>query len=54
MKKKHAIAYTTVAMNKLGYSREEIEKITNMMLSVFDTHSPEEVENIADSVLFGE
>ncbi|MFC0273893.1 hypothetical protein ACFFIX_21140 [Metabacillus herbersteinensis] len=54
MKKNHAIAYATVAMSKLGYSREEIEKITNMMLIECNAHSPKEVENIADRVLFGE
>ncbi|MCP8617928.1 hypothetical protein [Salirhabdus salicampi] len=54
MKKNHAMAYTTIAMKQLGYSKREIEQITNEMLSQFEKYGEEEVEDRADEILYDE
>lgn len=53
MEKDDALAYTTIAMNEIGYSRREIESITNKMLEVFEQYQEKEAENKADEILYG-
>ncbi|QHE51713.1 hypothetical protein [Pontibacillus sp. HMF3514] len=52
MEKNDALAYTTIAMNELGYSRREIESITNKMLEVLEQYEEKEAEVKADEILF--
>lgn len=54
LEKNQAIAYTTTAMRRLGYSKAEIEKVTNEMLNEFRAYSEEAVEDRADKILFEE
>ncbi len=54
MEIKHAMAYTTIAMKKLGYSKREMESITNTMLEEFQQLEIEQVESIADHLLYEE
>jgi Holliday junction resolvasome RuvABC DNA-binding subunit len=54
LERNQAIAYTTIAMNKLGYSRREIESITNKMLDEFEECEVTEAEDRADEILFRE
>ncbi|MRG86318.1 hypothetical protein [Salinibacillus xinjiangensis] len=49
-----AMAYTTIAMKKLGYSKREIESITNTMLDEYKHYDDSEVEGIADEILFND
>ncbi|WP_273124700.1 hypothetical protein ACNRWW_11675 [Metabacillus sp. HB246100] len=48
----HALAYTTVAMHHLGYSNREIEKVTNKILEEDQSYSLDEVEGMADKILY--
>lgn len=50
----HALAYATIAMNKLGFSKREIEKVTNDMLEEHKVYSLDEAEDAADDILFNE
>ncbi|RSK29051.1 hypothetical protein EJF36_20385 [Bacillus sp. HMF5848] len=54
MEKTQALAYTTIAMSKLGYSRREIEQITNAMLEEFEVYTEGEAEDKADEIIFGD
>lgn len=54
MEKRQAVAYTTIAMEKLGYSKEEIEKVTNAMLEELKSYTEEAAEDRADEILFNE
>lgn len=50
----HALAFTTIAMKKLGYSKGEIERVTNEMLEEGKNYSLDEAEDKADEILYGE
>ncbi|WP_157130861.1 hypothetical protein [Halobacillus mangrovi] len=52
MDKSDSLAYTTIAMNELGYSRREIESITNKMLEILEKLPEQEAENQADEILY--
>ncbi|SET20619.1 hypothetical protein SAMN05421676_103217 [Salinibacillus kushneri] len=52
MRLPQAMAYTTIAMKKLGYTRREIENITNTMLSQYEIYGENEAEQLADEILF--
>ncbi|MDX5474443.1 MAG: hypothetical protein LPK00_02800 [Bacillaceae bacterium] len=47
-----ALAYTTIAMEKLGYTKEQIENVTNLMLKEMKVLHGESAENMADKILF--
>ena len=49
-----ALAYTTIAMEKLGYSKEQIENVTNLMLKEMKVFHGGNAENIADKILYEE
>ncbi|MED4018622.1 hypothetical protein ACWE42_03210 [Sutcliffiella cohnii] len=48
------IAYTTIAMERLGYSREEIENVTNEILVEVKKYSVQTAEQLADAIIFNE
>jgi hypothetical protein len=52
MEKSEAVAYTTIAMKKLGYDQAEIERVTNIMVAEFEEYTKEVAENRADKILF--
>ncbi|UII54742.1 hypothetical protein LS684_13855 [Cytobacillus spongiae] len=52
MEQSQALAYTTIAMSRLGYSKREIEKVTNEMLADFKVYAEDEIERLADEILF--
>jgi Holliday junction resolvasome RuvABC DNA-binding subunit len=54
VERSQALAYTTIAMQKLGYSKAEIEKVTNQMLEELKGYSEEFAEDRADEILFDE
>ena len=47
-----AISYTTIAMNKLGYSSVEIEEVTNKMLEQIRGISEQNAEELADEIIY--
>ncbi|WP_237662424.1 hypothetical protein [Sutcliffiella horikoshii] len=47
-----AISFATVALEKLGYSPSEIEKITNKMVEVMNTSTVDHVEARADKIIY--
>ena len=49
-----ALAYTTIAMEKLGYTKEQIENVTNLMLKEMKVFYGDTAENIADKILYEE
>ncbi|WP_157842723.1 hypothetical protein [Bacillus alkalisoli] len=49
-----ALAYTTIAMERLGYSKEQIENVTNEMLKELRIFHANTAENIADKILYEE
>ena len=48
------ISYATIAMKKLGYNNEEIEKVTNEMLIEARTVSEDSAESLADKIIYGD
>ncbi|MBH0231394.1 hypothetical protein [Halobacillus yeomjeoni] len=54
MDKSDSLAYTTIAMQELGYRQEEIEKLTNKMLEVLERYPEKDAENKADDILYGD
>jgi Holliday junction resolvasome RuvABC DNA-binding subunit len=52
METNQALGYATLALKNLGYNKAEIEKITNQMLNEFDNYREDEVEDIADEILY--
>ncbi|GAA0488140.1 hypothetical protein GWK91_12140 [Virgibacillus sp. MSP4-1] len=52
MRLPQAMAYTTIAMQKLGYTRREMESITNTMLEQYEIYGEDEAEQLADQILF--
>ena len=47
-----ALAYTTIAMERLGYSKEQIENVTNEMLKEMKLFQGKSAEDLADHILF--
>lgn len=47
-----SISYATIALEKLGYSPSEIEKITNKIVEVMNTSSIDEAEARADEIIY--
>ncbi|WP_339146285.1 MULTISPECIES: hypothetical protein [unclassified Sutcliffiella] len=47
-----AISIATIALEKLGYSASDIEKITNKMVEVMDTSTVDQVEARADEIIY--
>jgi Holliday junction resolvasome RuvABC DNA-binding subunit len=52
VEKSDSLAYTTIAMNELGYSRREIESITNKMLEIIENLPEKDAEDKADEILY--
>lgn len=48
------IAYTTIAMERLGYPRMEIENVTNEILVEVKKYGVETAEQLADAIIFQE
>lgn len=53
MENGQAIAYTTIAMSKLGYTQKEIEKVTNTMITEFNDIPSDQAVQRADEIIFG-
>jgi Holliday junction resolvasome RuvABC DNA-binding subunit len=50
MTNNQAQAYTAMALDRLGYDKEEIKKVMSAMYSLFDFVSEEEAEEAAKKI----
>lgn len=54
MDKGNALSYATIAMENLGYSQEEIERVTNAMLIEMDRVPEGSAADRADEIIYGD
>lgn len=54
MDKGQVISYATIAMQKLGYSQLEIEKVTNEMVFEMERYTQEQADNLAIDIIYGD
>jgi hypothetical protein len=54
MTNNEAIGYTAIAMKELGFTKEQIEKVTNEMYYQFDTKTEQEADDHRRHILNGD